>query len=293
MATGRSGNPQNAPATRPPRDVKLAPSDYLVTTATVTAVTTSRPSPDPFGETAPGAIREPGRKDPSVFVEQDRGFQSEVEELPPPKQEGDPLAAGTAAGCPLSIFANARGDGKVVAVAETCKFSPVEVERLLKLRRRFVSCSAELEALCEAIAADGGTESGLPRLKETYRSHFGGDTFSVEDAQRELCNTWLVGKLKQYASFVDAALADELDPPRGGHREVGSVASRNGPPAVPPRSGTSAGYGGAADDPRAAALTAEGGTMPPNNGGPGPPPYSLVSLGCGSPQPWPGQNAAP
>lgn len=96
-------------------------------------------------------------------------------------------------------------------VAESCKFSPEEQEKLLNLRSLLLRCSGELEGLRGFLHADGGAACGLPRLKEAHRSRLQGRSYSVEDAQGDFFGGHqLLSQLQRYVAFVDGALADDL-----------------------------------------------------------------------------------
>jgi len=102
------------------------------------------------------------------------------------------------------------------SVSSTCRYPPEELERLLRLRRCLALCTGEVEALKELVLQDacaaGGAAAacGLPRLKEAHRCRLHGETFSIEEARRELSGGRLLEQLRRYAALVDGALSGEL-----------------------------------------------------------------------------------
>eukprot|EP00747_Dinoflagellata_sp_TGD_P191410 gnl/TRDRNA2_/TRDRNA2_54735_c0_seq1.p1 gnl/TRDRNA2_/TRDRNA2_54735_c0~~gnl/TRDRNA2_/TRDRNA2_54735_c0_seq1.p1 ORF type:complete len:262 (+),score=43.10 gnl/TRDRNA2_/TRDRNA2_54735_c0_seq1:46-786(+) len=192
----------NVPAQQPPRDLRLAPSSYLPPGehAVVSSVSTSRRSPDPGN--------------PDMEREFSSSVTVDATAAPRPASEQSVGEAGEkpdASWYPPSVFEDALGDGKLVRVSESCKFSPTEQQNLIGLRRKVDHCAGELQALCALLADESGAASGLPSLRDSHRCRLGGRTFSAEDAKRDLCNSWLLDRLNGYVAFVDHALADELD----------------------------------------------------------------------------------
>mmetsp|Transcript_47971 Transcript_47971/g.104367 ORF Transcript_47971/g.104367 Transcript_47971/m.104367 type:complete len:241 (+) Transcript_47971:50-772(+) len=186
---------QNRPLQQPPRDVSLAPETYLPSAgrALVTAVTTARESPDPRASGRVGS------------------FASEALAVPPPVVDRATAVAEAVVNMryPASAFVADQDDRRLLALSETCQYSPEEQHQLLELRRRLASCASELSRLRSHIVREDG--AGLPRLREAHRCRLGGNTFSVEDAKRELCQPWLEEKMAAYIVFIDSALADTLD----------------------------------------------------------------------------------
>lgn len=115
------------------------------------------------------------------------------------------------------------GDGPLAPVSKTCLFSLDEQTRLLELREQLGRCTKALGALAEWVEVDDGRNCGLPRIRERQRSRLRGCTYALEDARHELCNQQRIERMKQYMSFVDAALAGKLDgaPPPAGAEEAG------------------------------------------------------------------------
>jgi len=127
-----------------------------------------------------------------------------------------------------SIFHNATGDGKLTRVSEWCKFTPSEQEGLLELRRRLLSCESELASLT-AFLADGNA-AGLPHMRERHRSRLRGESYTIEEAQKEFCNERLLGRMQGYVSFIDSALAGTLDGLPWSTAERTATPKSGGPP---------------------------------------------------------------
>lgn len=213
MSSGYSGS-RNAPAQQPPCDIMMKPSVYLPPeqNAHRSEVATLRAPPDPG---KPSEVR---------------GFETEVSQ-----QEGREETGSTPV---LKLREDGEVEGNFTRhISETCKFSPEEGERLITLRKQLLRVSAEYSTLIELLASD---HSGLPHIRETHRNRLAGDTYSVQDARRELQNEWFSEKLKSYRMFIDKALLDELDPkPEPGRRSrteetpPGTPAKTLGNPASP------------------------------------------------------------
>lgn len=203
MAGSGGVGTKNVPAQRqPPRDLQLKPATYLFPAgqAFVTALITT-----------PRVATDMGR---SPLRAQDFTFSTKVTRLPPTQQllNGDPLESarsglGPHAKFPISTFADTPA-----RISETCKFNPDEQHRLIGFRRKLATCEEELRALYALLEGDQGAASGLPNLREAERSRLRGRSYSIEDAQRELLQPWLLERLGGYIAFVDRALEDRLDP---------------------------------------------------------------------------------
>lgn len=187
----------NAPAQEPPQNLKLAPAEYLIPSdrALVTSVTTSREGPDVLDHEKP------------------RKFTSIVQAMPPgplprPSQDIRDLDMK----CASSIFYNARGDGRVLRISERCKFLPDEQQRLICFRQKLAQCVEELQALHQLLGPKGSPVAGLPELHDVQRCRFRGRFFDATSAQKDLCNTQLLEKLKQYIAFVDYSLDETRAP---------------------------------------------------------------------------------
>eukprot|EP00929_Paragymnodinium_shiwhaense_P040259 TRINITY_DN21034_c0_g1_i1.p1 TRINITY_DN21034_c0_g1~~TRINITY_DN21034_c0_g1_i1.p1 ORF type:complete len:325 (+),score=71.78 TRINITY_DN21034_c0_g1_i1:40-975(+) len=211
---------KNGPAQCPPRDLQLAPSRYLPPQdhALVTAVTTVRPAEIPlssllaYGESS--GNRSAGRKSlfakakakvPDKFV-----FNTCVARLRSAEEQG---GGGNilAADCGSAVAAYPLPDGSNTAkTRETCKFTADKQQQLLELRRRMSSFQTVYKDLCDMISG-GPLECGLPRLQDSSRCRLRGNTFSLEDAKKELCNEWYLKRLGSFVDFIDHALADDLD----------------------------------------------------------------------------------
>jgi hypothetical protein len=103
-------------------------------------------------------------------------------------------------------------DGEVIArpaqVLQGGKmFTPEEQSNLLLFKDKLERFAEAYEKLSDLI---DGEESGLPDAKDTNRCRLGDDSFSLQDARRELKNEWLSGKLQRYVQYIDAALGDQV-----------------------------------------------------------------------------------
>lgn len=187
------GKVRNCPPQLPPRNVKLAPANYLPPAgrAHVTAVTTSREV----------HLGDPEKSRSSTF-------HTEVLRLPPEYDitGGVDPRRDSQRGFPKSILAESE-----VAISEACKFTPAEQHRLLVLRRQLVRCESELAQLRALTLQADGEGTGLAKLHEAHRVRINGMTFSQEDAKRDLCNVWLLERLRKYILFIDAGLENKLD----------------------------------------------------------------------------------
>jgi len=187
------GKVRNCPPQLPPRNVKLAPAIYLPPAgrAHVTAVTTSREV----------HLGDPEKSRSSTF-------HTEVLRLPPEYDitGGVDPRRDSQRGFPKSILAESE-----VAISEACKFTPAEQHRLLVLRRQLVRCESELAQLRALTLQADGEGTGLAKLHEAHRVRINGMTFSQEDAKRDLCNVWLLERLRKYILFIDAGLENKLD----------------------------------------------------------------------------------
>jgi hypothetical protein len=86
-------------------------------------------------------------------------------------------------------------------------FSPSEQEQLHAFREKLQRCVAAFEKVNELLDSE---DSGLPDAKDLVRCRLGEDSFSIQDARRELKNEWLSQKIHKYVKYVDAALTDEV-----------------------------------------------------------------------------------
>lgn len=86
-------------------------------------------------------------------------------------------------------------------------FTPEEQSNLLLFKDRLERFAEAYEKLNDLL---DGEESGLPDAKDLNRCRLGDDSFSLQDARRELKNEWLSGKLQRYVSYIDAALTDQV-----------------------------------------------------------------------------------
>eukprot|EP00397_Hematodinium_sp_SG-2012_P021351 GEMP01022048.1.p1 GENE.GEMP01022048.1~~GEMP01022048.1.p1 ORF type:complete len:156 (+),score=27.16 GEMP01022048.1:107-574(+) len=89
-----------------------------------------------------------------------------------------------------------------------------ECRRLLLLRNQLTKCVENYELLCCMLRS--GETTGLPHIRDAQRRAFEGDSFSWQDAQRELVNDWFMNKMKDYTSFIDHTLGDDLRSLEGG-----------------------------------------------------------------------------
>jgi hypothetical protein len=124
-------------------------------------------------------------------------------------------------------------------------FTP-EVQQKLFRSREVLARAAK--AYQEVIDCLGSGETGLPRLKDG-RCWWDEETFSLEDAQRELHDKTLIKRLEEYVHFIDADRSEEtayFTPPRTGKtplvgrknsREVGREL-KGGYPGTPQSRGT-------------------------------------------------------
>eukprot|EP00927_Polykrikos_kofoidii_P036698 TRINITY_DN30983_c0_g1_i1.p1 TRINITY_DN30983_c0_g1~~TRINITY_DN30983_c0_g1_i1.p1 ORF type:complete len:434 (-),score=54.26 TRINITY_DN30983_c0_g1_i1:157-1458(-) len=205
---------RNAPAQLRPRDALLAPSTYLPpqSFALVTAVTTVRTAPVP--SSVGGARSAFGRRRKNPSKESPRVFTTDVTRLPPERPVGtdNPLASGRPPidpRFPVSAWAGHMGPGQL---SETSKFTSTEQQHLIEMKSKLVSLEREFGALCSLLLQDGGANCGLPGILEVNRTRHKGQTFSLEDAKRELANPWFLRRVGSYVSFIDHALSDRLDP---------------------------------------------------------------------------------
>eukprot|EP00929_Paragymnodinium_shiwhaense_P009910 TRINITY_DN11431_c0_g1_i1.p1 TRINITY_DN11431_c0_g1~~TRINITY_DN11431_c0_g1_i1.p1 ORF type:complete len:296 (+),score=57.53 TRINITY_DN11431_c0_g1_i1:110-997(+) len=179
-----TGQITNAPPANPPRNLTMQPTSYLRKTGVIVACTGAATDiPRPKAEVrkcwaaTPRNAGEARSDDPRVAF-------------------GEALLAASSKEKP--------------AIAETCKFDAAERDRLIELRRRLVGCIRAWQDMSSLLAQD--SHGGLPDMVQADRVRLNGDTFSKEDATRELCGEWLPDKMRQYLEFVDAALGDKLDP---------------------------------------------------------------------------------
>jgi hypothetical protein len=86
-------------------------------------------------------------------------------------------------------------------------FTPEEQSNLLLFKDKLERFAEAYEKLNDLL---DGEESGLPDAKEANRCRLGDDSFSLQDARRELKNDWLSGKLQRYVQYIDAALEDQV-----------------------------------------------------------------------------------
>lgn len=178
------GKACNAPLQRPPQNVTLPPSTYMDEKALTSVVDRSTP--------CLAAPKHPG----------EAHLQTDTKAIPAEQTDTKTMLAEKA--CDKTTDA-------APFVSESSKFSKDEQSRLLELRCRLSSCSTHLTGLIAMVNGDNCTASGLPRLRETDRACIGGCSYSVEDAQKDICPDFYVQKMRQYVSYIDHALADDLE----------------------------------------------------------------------------------
>mmetsp|Transcript_10196 Transcript_10196/g.25888 ORF Transcript_10196/g.25888 Transcript_10196/m.25888 type:complete len:218 (+) Transcript_10196:57-710(+) len=89
--------------------------------------------------------------------------------------------------------------------ATTTHFTPEEQLAMTRLKEKLMRVSQAYDDLC-GFLDQGGAETGLPPISDKDRCRQDGDSYSQEDAVRELKNEWMAKRFRDYIIFIQKSL---------------------------------------------------------------------------------------